>query len=66
MWLGIDAKSVSIYAMANKQQPIKSYQWSELTDMSYRGNNFIIKHTQRLPACEYEGAIEIVRWAKSL
>ena len=52
MWLGIDAKSVSIYAMANKQKAIKSYQWSELTDMSYRGNNFMIRLTERLPSGE--------------
>lgn len=62
MWLGIDAKSVSIYPMANKQKSIKTYQWSELTDMSYRGSNFIIKHTQKMPV----GKFDLIPYAYSV
>nr|CAB3266035.1 merlin-like [Phallusia mammillata] len=45
MWLGVDAKSVCLFAKSNKMNPIRSYQWSELSDMSYSGNKFIIKQT---------------------
>ncbi|XP_076804016.1 uncharacterized protein LOC143448259 isoform X1 [Clavelina lepadiformis] len=50
MWLGIDAKSVSLYPKGDKLQQTKSYQWSELADMSYKGNNFSIKLTPKIIA----------------
>ncbi|XP_018671257.2 moesin/ezrin/radixin homolog 1-like [Ciona intestinalis] len=47
LWLGIDAKSVSMYPYNDQLHPTKSYQWSELADMSYYGNKFVIKQTIR-------------------
>uniref|UniRef100_F6ZG18 FERM domain-containing protein n=1 Tax=Ciona intestinalis TaxID=7719 RepID=F6ZG18_CIOIN len=47
LWLGIDAKSVSMYPYNDQLHPTKSYQWSELADMSYYGNKFVIKQTTR-------------------
>jgi len=47
MWLGIDAKSIAFYPRSTKLNPVKSYQWSELTDMSYSGSKFTIKQSPR-------------------
>lgn len=43
LWLGINAVSVSVYEMENRLHPIVSFQWSELTDMSFHDSKFIIK-----------------------
>uniref|UniRef100_H2ZN56 FERM domain-containing protein n=1 Tax=Ciona savignyi TaxID=51511 RepID=H2ZN56_CIOSA len=48
LWLGIDAKSISMYPFSDKLHHTKSYQWSQLADMSYCGNKFVIKQTQKL------------------
>lgn len=48
LWLGVDAKSVSFYPIDDKLRANKAYQWSELADMSYSGNKFIIKLNSKM------------------
>nr|BAF49216.1 Mt-merlin [Molgula tectiformis] len=43
--LGINAVSVNVYEPDNQLLPIVSFQWSELADMSFSDNKFVIKQS---------------------